>query len=119
MIRSTAIKIPRNDIKPANYARFLFCIGIALAFALLPDIALAAGGGGGVGGGTPIESGLQWPVDLLTNGIARTVAILAIIGLGYFAWAGILTARHAGQAIGGIVLVFGASTLANLIISAV
>ncbi|EKO4043359.1 TrbC/VirB2 family protein [Salmonella enterica] len=79
---------------------------------LMPELAHAAGG-------DPISRGLQWLVDLLTTGIARSAAILAIVVLGYLAWAGRLAARHAGFGIGGIVLVFGAASIVDAIIAAV
>ncbi|MCZ2719988.1 TrbC/VirB2 family protein [Erwinia amylovora] len=78
---------------------------------LMPELAHAAS--------DPISNGLEWLVDLLTTGIARSAAILAIVVLGYMAWAGRLSFRHAGFGIGGIVLVFGASSIADAIISAV
>ncbi|HAY0757359.1 TPA: TrbC/VirB2 family protein [Escherichia coli] len=85
---------------------------LMLGLMMLPGFAHAAGG-------DPISQGLQWLVDLLTTGIARSVAILAIVVLGYMAWAGRLQTRNALFAIGGIVLVFGASSIADKIISAV
>lgn len=46
---------------------------------LMPELAHAAS--------DPISNGLEWLVDLLTTGIARSAAILAIVVLGYMAWA--------------------------------
>ncbi|MCB7519537.1 TrbC/VirB2 family protein [Escherichia coli] len=85
---------------------------LMLGLMMLPGLAHAAGG-------DPINQGLQWLIDLLTSGIARSCAILAIAVLGYLAWAGRLQARNAGFAIGGIVLVFGAVSIADAIIAVV
>jgi len=67
----------------------------------------------------PIEQGVEWLLDLLTNGIARSVAIIAIVVLGYMAFAGRLTAELAIKWILGIVLVFGGAAIVDLIIAAV
>lgn len=67
----------------------------------------------------PIASGVDWVVDLLTSGIARSVAIIGIAVLGYMAWAGKLTWEKAIQFIIGIILVFGGATLVDILIGAV
>ena len=82
---------------------------MALALILVPSLAFAG----------PIEDGVDWVLDLVTNGIARSLAIIGIVILGYMAWAGRLTWGRAGQWIGGIVLVFGGAAITDLIISAV
>jgi type IV secretion system protein VirB2 len=58
-------------------------------------------------------------MDLLTNGIARSVAIIGIAILGYLAWVGRITGEACAKYIAGIVLVFGGATIVDLIISAV
>lgn len=82
---------------------------LALCLALVPSLAFAG----------PIEEGVDWLLDLLTNGIARSLAIIGIVALGYMAWAGKLTWGRAGQWIGGIVLVFGGASIADIVIAAV
>jgi type IV secretion system protein VirB2 len=82
---------------------------MALALVLLPSLAFAG----------PIEDGVDWLLDLLTNGIARSLAIIGIVILGYMAWAGRLTWGRASQYIGGIVLVFGGAAIVDIIIAAV
>ncbi|MDY0270424.1 TrbC/VirB2 family protein [Trichloromonas sp.] len=82
---------------------------LALCLALVPSLAFAG----------PIEEGVDWLLDLLTNGIARSMAIIGIVALGYMAWAGKLTWGRAGQWIGGIVLVFGGASIADIVIAAV
>lgn len=70
-------------------------------------------------GGTPFESIVQYIVDVLTGGLARTVAILAVVVLGYMAFAGYLTWLWFFRIVLGIVLIFGGATLADLLIGSV
>ncbi|RLV60887.1 type IV secretion protein [Parashewanella curva] len=84
----------------------LFLISILL---LVPELAFA----------DPISEGVDWVMQLLTNGIARSAAIIGIAILGYLAWFGRITGETCGKYIAGIVLVFGGSTIVDLIISAV
>lgn len=88
----------RDDIK------FLFLFSLFL----IPATANAASG-------NPIEEGLDWLVELLTSGLARSAAILAIAVLGYMAFAGKLTAQAAIYCIIGIVFIFGGATIVDLI----
>ena len=82
---------------------------LALCLALVPSLAFAG----------PIEEGVDWLLDLLTNGIARSLAIIGIVALGYMAWAGKLTWGRAGQWIGGLELVSGGASIADIVIAAV
>ncbi|RLV59493.1 type IV secretion protein [Parashewanella curva] len=84
----------------------LFLFSILL---LVPELAFA----------DPISEGVDWVMQLLTNGIARSAAIIGIAILGYLAWFGRITGETCGKYIAGIVLVFGGSTIVDLIISAV
>lgn len=78
---------------------------------LMPAIALASG--------NPFESIAQEIIDILTGNLARLVAIIAIAILGYMAYVGYLTWATAIRMIIGIVLVFGAAEIADLLIGAV
>lgn len=78
-------------------------------FVLIPELANA----------NPIVDGVDWVVDLLTNGIARSFAIIACAVMGYMAFIGRLTAESAFKFIGGIVFVFGATAIVDLVIAAV
>lgn len=99
----------KRNQKVSKFRQVMANVWLLACLALLPEIAMA----------NPIEEGVDWVLDLITNGIARSVAIIAIAILGYLAWAGRITAGHAGQFIGGIVLVFGGATIVDLIIGAV
>ncbi|MBE8167544.1 MAG: TrbC/VirB2 family protein [Shewanella sp.] len=82
---------------------------LALFLISIPELAFA----------NPITEGVDWVMDLLTNGIARSAAIIGIAILGYLAWFGRITGETCGKYIAGIVLVFGGATIVDLIISAV
>ncbi|GGO83793.1 hypothetical protein GCM10011348_28410 [Marinobacterium nitratireducens] len=97
-----SLNIPDNVSKRHHLMASLWLLA---CLSLLPDIALA----------NPIEDGLDWVVDLLTNGLARSAAILGIVALGYFAWAGRITAAQCGLWVLGIVFVFGGATLVDLL----
>jgi type IV secretion system protein VirB2 len=76
-----------------------------------PEMAFAAA--------DPIKAGIDWIGDLLTNGIARSAAIVAIAILGYLAWFGHMTGERAIKFIAGIILVFGGASIVDLISGAV
>jgi type IV secretion system protein VirB2 len=84
---------------------------ILLTLSLLSPAAMAAG--------TPVEDAVEWVLDLLTNGIARSLAIIAIVIMGFLAWAGRLDGGFVGKFIVGMVLVFGGATLVDLLIGTV
>ena len=67
---------------------------------------------------SPVQSTLQQLVTVLTGQIATSLAILAVIGCGFLAWAGRLTWGLAGSIIFGIVLVFGATQIVSFFQSA-
>jgi type IV secretion system protein VirB2 len=72
-------------------------------------------------GGTlaPVQTTLEQLVSVLTGQIATSLAVLAVISCGFFAWAGRLTWGIAGSIIFGIVLVFGATQIVSFFQSAV
>ena len=82
---------------------------LLLLLSLAPELAFA----------NPITEGVDWVMDLLTSGIARSAAVIGIAILGYLAWFGRITGETCGKYIAGIVLVFGGGTIVDLIISAV
>ncbi|MBG0812361.1 TrbC/VIRB2 family protein [Methylosinus sp. H3A] len=67
----------------------------------------------------PVQSTLQTLVSVLTGQISTSLAVLAVISLGFFAWAGRLTWAIAGSVIFGIVLVFGSVQIVQFFQSAV
>ena len=83
--------------------------------------AFAAGEALAQAGGSlqPVQSTLTQLVTTLTGQIATSLAVLAVIGSGFLAWAGRLTWGIAGSIIFGIVLVFGATQIVSFFQSAV
>lgn len=69
--------------------------------------------------GVPFQGPLDYVVDILTGAFARSGAILVIVISGYMAWVGRLSWGVAGRIIGGIVLIFGGATIADLLIGEV
>lgn len=93
--------------------RKIACSGIIAA--IMATDAFAAGGGTLA----PVQSTLQTLVQALTGQIATALAVLAVIGCGFMAWAGRLTWGIAGSVIFGIILVFGSAQIVSFFQSAV
>jgi type IV secretory pathway VirB2 component (pilin) len=79
-----------------------------VALAASPAMAQAAGGGN-------IGGFIQNIIDILNNNVIRGLAILAIIITGIAWMFGHLDLRRAGTVVVGIIVVFGAATLVDLI----
>ncbi|MCL1077104.1 type IV secretion protein [Parashewanella spongiae] len=101
------IQITTPAIQP--YRAVMAQLWLLFFLFLVPEIAFA----------NPITEGVNWVMDLLTNGIARSAAVIGIAILGYLAWFGRITGETCGKYIAGIVLVFGGTTIVDMIISAV
>lgn len=67
----------------------------------------------------PLETVVQAVVDFITGPFGRLVAIIAVIGLGFLAFAGRLSWFTAGAVVLGIGLVFGAPAIVDQLISTV
>ncbi|TIL49615.1 TrbC/VirB2 family protein [Mesorhizobium sp.] len=83
------------------------------------DLVLAQGTGGGGGAFGPLQTAVQMIVDFITGPFGRLLAIIAVIGLGFLAFAGRLSWFTAGAVVIGIGLVFGAPNIVDEMISAV
>ncbi|MGK9338480.1 TrbC/VirB2 family protein [Sinorhizobium meliloti] len=92
-------------------------LGIVAAFQVAgADVALAQSAGGAFG---PLQTAVQMIVDFITGPFGRLLAIIAVIGLGFLAFAGRLSWFTAGAVVMGIGLVFGAPAIVDEMISAV
>lgn len=78
---------------------------IVTVMALMPSIASAA----------PWDTMATNILGIFTGGLARTIAILAVIALGIGAMAGKLAWDTAIKVILGIVLIFGSATIVDLL----
>lgn len=103
------VNIAEKTKETSGFRKLMANIWLLACIVLLPEVAMA----------NPIEDGVDWVLDLLTNGIARSVAIIGIVILGYLAWMGRITGEACGKYIAGIVLVFGGATIVDLVIAAV
>ncbi|KAA3452349.1 VIRB2 type IV secretion [Mesorhizobium sp. SARCC-RB16n] len=93
---------------------FLLLIVAALAVtAAEPAVAQTSGAF------APLETAVQMIVDFITGPFGRLLAIIAVIGLGFLAFAGRLSWFTAGAVVIGIGLVFGAPAIVDQMISAV
>ena len=97
--------------------RFVLVTGLVFALLMIADPALAqttTGTGNAVNIGTAVQN----IINLLNNNVTRSLAILAIIAAGIGWMFGHLDMRRAGLIIIGIIVVFGAATIVDLITGA-
>ncbi|HEY2355943.1 MAG TPA: TrbC/VirB2 family protein [Phenylobacterium sp.] len=85
-------------------------LGLALLAAASPAFAQTTGGVGG-----NLTGFLQNIVDLMNSGVVRLVAILAVIACGAGWMFGHLDFRRAAIVVVGIIVVFGAATIVDVI----
>lgn len=86
----------------------------ACLLALEPSIASATVSGGVM---TTFEGGIQLLITWMTGTIAKSVAVLAVVFLGFMAMVGKLQMETAGKVILGIVLIFSASQIVSLLVT--
>lgn len=67
----------------------------------------------------PLQTVVQAVVDFITGPFGRLIAIIAVIGLGFLAFASRLSWFTAGAVVLGIGLVFGAPAIVDQLISTV
>ncbi|WP_293397589.1 TrbC/VirB2 family protein [Phenylobacterium sp. RIFCSPHIGHO2_01_FULL_69_31] len=82
---------------------------VAAACACLASPAFAQTVGGDLGGF------IQNIIDLLNSGVVRGLAVLAVIITGIVWMFGQIDLRRAGTVVVGIIVIFGASTIVDLI----
>jgi type IV secretion system protein VirB2 len=98
-------------MKHPSRARVLIVLasGLALASAS-PAFAQASGAAGG-----NLGSFIQNLIDLLNSNIIRGLAVLAVILTGIAWMFGHLDLRRAGTVVVGIIVIFGAATIVDMI----
>ncbi len=94
-------------------------IGLMTALHLASADHALAQAGGGTGAFGPLQTAVQMIVDFITGPFGRLMAIIAVIGLGFLAFAGRLSWMTAGAVVLGIGLVFGAPAIVDQMISSV
>ncbi|MBZ9811137.1 MULTISPECIES: TrbC/VirB2 family protein [unclassified Mesorhizobium] len=93
--------------------RVAIVVGLSLCAVADPAFAQTSGAF------APLETAVQMIVDFITGPFGRLLAIIAVIGLGFLAFAGRLSWFTAGAVVIGIGLVFGAPAIVDQMISAV
>jgi len=93
--------------------RTLATVGLAAAFVLVLADAAFAQSTGGTGGN--LGTFIQNIINLLNNNVIRGLAVIAIIITGIAWMFGHLDLRRAGTVIVGIIVIFGAATIVDLI----
>ena len=75
----------------------------------------AAFGAAGPAAAQDVESLLQNVVDLLTGNTARLLAVIAVVVVGILWMFGLFDLRRAGVVILGVIVVFGAAEIVDLL----
>lgn len=102
--------LARNSVATASTSRKtlgLFAAFGVVALAMSPTLAMAA----------PWDGAAQYVLDIFTGGLARTIAIIAVIACGIMALVGKLSWDWAIKIVIGIVLIFGATSIIDAVIS--
>lgn len=94
-------------------------IGTLAALQIVGADFAAAATGDASGAFAPLQTAVQMIVDFITGPFGRLLAIIAVISLGFLAFAGRLSWFAAGGIVLGIGLVFGAPTIVDQMISSV
>lgn len=87
----------------------LILTAAAFTLAASPALAQSSGVGGDLGGF------IQNIIDLLNSGVVRGLAVLAVIITGVVWMFGQIDLRRAGTVVIGIIVIFGASTIVDMI----
>lgn len=103
---------PSQDCSAATVTKL---IAVVFIFSTLAEPAFAQSSGAFA----PLETAVQMIVDFITGPFGRLLAIIAVIALGFLAFAGRLSWFTAGAVVLGIGLVFGAPAIVDEMISAV
>lgn len=104
--------------RAASTAKHLSIVGtIVFASIALAEPAFAQGSASGAF--APLETAVQMIVDFINGPFGRLLAIIAVIALGFLAFAGRLSWFTAGAVVLGIGLVFGAPAIVDEMIAAV
>lgn len=102
-------------VTECNKAKAFKYLALAGAFLLMlePTAALAVVQGGIM---KDFQGGIQILINWLTGTIAKSVAVLAVVILGFMAMVGKLQMETAGKVILGILLIFSAAQIVGLLV---
>lgn len=109
----------QDKVRHITISKLMTCLAL-LAAAQIAGADLAMAQSGGVSGAfAPVQTVFQAIVDFINGPFGRLFAIIAVMGLGFLAFAGRLSWFLAGGVILGIGLVFGAPSIVDELISTV
>lgn len=100
-----------------NYDALKFMIASTLVVFIMLDPSIAMAAPGDVVNKTNFETMIQSIIGFMTGTIAKSVAVLAVVVLGFMAMAGKLAWDVAGKVILGIILIFSATQIVELFIT--
>lgn len=98
-----------------NFAKFVM-VSAVVAVALEPSLAMATSTVGTVTNSKNFQDMIQSVIAFMTGTIAKSVAVLAVVFLGFMAMAGKLAWDVAGKVILGIILIFSATQIVELFV---
>ncbi len=110
------MKIILSDRQKRTMQITVTLLTLAVSQLLASDIAMAQATNQAF---APLQTVVQAVVDFITGPFGRLVAIIAVIGLGFLAFAGRLSWFTAGAVVLGIGLVFGAPAIVDELMSTV
>lgn len=105
---TTLKKDTPNDVSVSRPRRVGAVLAMGLALALVgaePAFAQASG----------IQSALESLIDMITGGVGKALAVLAIMGVGIGWMFNVIQLRTAGFVVFGISIVFSAATIASML----
>ncbi|HWT62827.1 MAG TPA: TrbC/VirB2 family protein [Ochrobactrum sp.] len=95
-------------------AKLAICLSLLAAMQIAgADLAMAAGDNAMDPAFAPVKNVLEAIVNFINGDFGRLLAVLAVTGLGFLAFAGRLSWFFAGSVILGIGLMFGAKTMVD------
>lgn len=95
--------------------RQLVMMMCVLVVALLPEVTMALNLNAPASG-DHIANALEKILDIMTGKLAKVLAIISVVGCGYMAFLGHLGWKVVVNVASGIAIIFGATSIANLLI---
>ncbi len=115
LMKTNGMQSAATELKPARKAMVRYLV-LAGAVAILLEPSMAAAGAGGGGGVTSlIDQTANTILGWMNGTLSRSLAVIAIMVLGIMAMFGKLAWETAIKVVIGVVLVFGAASIVNLI----
>ena len=107
------------NLRSVDYKNLIKFVIASFVASLLMEPSIVSAATGSVTGGvmTSFEGGVQILINWLTGTIAKSVAILSVVLMGFMAMVGKLAWDSAAKVILGIVLIFSAAQIVGLLVT--